>query len=90
MNRIDRLMREARSASKIGEGVRIIKSQQVNDVTLKLVYNDDWEEYIVQWWQGGKHIEKKDYFSGGRDNDSKRDAEMTMASMAKDIEAGKR
>lgn len=87
MTRIDKVIDEARSVrTQTYERQRLIKQQPVGPkVVLKLVLDDEWDEYIVQFWKNGKHDEPKDYFSGGRDASHKRDAEMTMASMAKEI-----
>lgn len=88
MSRIDKVISEAKQIGKAqtSERQRLIKSQNVGaSVVLKMVLDDEWDEYIIQFWKNGKHDEKKDYFSGGNDASAKQDAERTMASMAKEI-----
>ena len=87
MTRLDKVLSEARSVrTQTYERQRLIKQQPVErGIVLKLVLDDEWDEYIVQFWKNGKHDEPKDYYSGGRDASYKQDAENTMARMAKDI-----
>lgn len=48
---------------------------------IRVMENEDWEEFIVQMWSDGKHLKKSDYHT-----DDKEDAIGTAKSMIKATE----
>lgn len=43
----------------------------------KVYKNTEWEEYIVKFFQGGKHLANADYHTGGVGKDYLTDAKQT-------------
>ena len=54
------------------------KQITIGNVTLRLVKDDEWDEYIVQWIEDGKRNDDKSYHAG----DDEEDAVLTMQDMA--------
>lgn len=54
---------------------------QSGSLEIRVMENEEWEEFIVQMWSDGKHLKKSDYHT-----DDKKDAIGTAKSMIKATE----
>lgn len=54
-------------------------------VQLKVVYDREWDEWQVRWYENGRWDEDKTYFGGGKhDEDAEGDALSTARMMAQE------
>lgn len=60
--------------------IKKMRSQSGN-LEIRVMENEDWDEFIVQMWSDGKHLKKSDYHT-----DDKEDAIRTAKSMIKATE----
>ena len=78
MTLLEPLRRDAERIGKaLGRG-----AVKVGPLTLKIKYDSQWGEYIVQWIESGKINDRKSYHTADR-----ADAILTLADMAREARA---
>lgn len=61
------------------------QSITIGDVTLKIIKDAEWNEYIVNWIENGVVNDDKSYHAGGDSPEDLQDAISTMNDMAQRV-----